>query len=89
MHHWIFENQERLTPVSDAKSLLPEIETKFGLNKTQLSDCADSSEIYEAIRKSAEEGKLANVEGTPTIYMNGKKLPLGSVLEVLRLASER
>lgn len=89
LHHWIFENQDRLMPVSDAKTLLPEIETQFGLNKTQMSDCADSAEIYEVIRKSGEEGKLANVEGTPTVYMNGKKLPLGSVLEVLRQAAER
>ncbi len=89
LHHWIFENQEKFIPVSDAKSLLPEIETKFGLNKNQMSDCADSAEIYETIKKSTEEGKLANVEGTPTIYMNGKKLPLGSVLEVLRMAAER
>lgn len=89
LHHWIFENQEKFIPVSDAKSLLPEIDTKFGLNKTQMSDCADSAEIFETIKKSTEEGKLANVDGTPTIYMNGKKLPLGSVLEVLRQASER
>lgn len=89
LHHWIFENQERIIPIADAKSLLPEIETAFGLNKTQMSECSDSSEIYEAIKKSSEEGKLANVEGTPTVYMNGKKLPLGNILEVLILAAER
>lgn len=83
MHHWIFGKQEKLFSVVDVKSLLPEIEIELGLNRTQMSDCADSAEIYETITKSSQEGKAANVEGTPTIYMNGKKLPLGQFLEVL------
>ncbi len=87
MHHWIFERQEKIFSVSDAKTLLPEIEKDLGLSAAQMSDCADSAEIFEAIKKSSEEGKMANVEGTPTIYMNGKKLPWGHVLEMLRQAS--
>lgn len=87
MHSWIFERQEKLIKIADVKTLLPEIEADLGLNKTQLSDCADSAETFDMIRKSAEEGKAANVEGTPTIYMNGKKLPWGHVLEVLMKAA--
>lgn len=87
MHHWIFSRQEKIIPISDAKKLLPEIQNDLGLDQTQMSDCADSAEIYESIKKSAEEGSAAKVEGTPTIYMNGKKLPWGQFLEVLKQAS--
>lgn len=89
MHHWIFERQGKLIQMTDVKSLLPEIEADLGLNRAQMSDCADSAEIYSEIRKMAEEGKAANVEGTPTIYMNGKKLPWGYILEVLQQAAAK
>lgn len=87
VHHWLFENQEKLFPVTDAKTLVPEIEAKFGLSK--LADCADSSETFEEIKKSAAEGTAAQVEGTPTIYVNGKKLPWGQILEVLKQATSQ
>lgn len=88
MHHWIFERQEKLFSVTDAKTLLPEIQTDLGLDSAKMSECADSIEIYDIIKKSATEGAAANVEGTPTIYMNGKKLPWGQHLEVLKEASK-
>jgi protein-disulfide isomerase len=87
MHHWIFEKQEDIFSVTDAKKLLPEISHDLGIDAAQLSDCADSSEIYDQIKTSALEGDLAKVEGTPTIYMNGKKLPWGQFLLVLKEAS--
>ena len=89
MHHWIFEKQERLFNVTDAKTLLPEIQNDLGLDKSQMADCADSAEIYDVINKSTQEGTTAKVEGTPTVYMNGKKLPWGQFLEVLNAAAKQ
>jgi protein-disulfide isomerase/uncharacterized membrane protein len=86
MNHWLFENQEKFFDVSDAKSILPQIADKFGFDTKTLESCADSAEIYDSIVKSTQEGVLANVEGTPTVYLNGKKLPWGQVLEVLKAA---
>ena len=89
MHHWLFEHQEKLFPVTDAKTLLPEIEKDLGLDKTKLGECADSAEIFEEIKRSAAEGNTAKVEGTPTVYLNGKKLPWGQILEVLKQATSQ
>lgn len=86
VHHWIFANQEELFQVSDLKPYLPKLEKEFGLDGKTLSDCADSSETYDQIKKMAAEGSKAQVSGTPTIYLNGKKLPYGQVLEVLKSA---
>lgn len=88
-HHWIFERQNELMDVTDASTLLPALQKDLGLDPAQMSDCASSTEIYENIRKSTQEGALAQVEGTPTIYMNGRKLPWGQFLEVLKEAAAR
>ncbi len=85
--HWLFDNQSAFFEVSDAKSLLPKIQEKFNIDTKALSECADSAETYQTIKQSAEEGGKAQVEGTPTIYLNGKKLPWGHILEVLKTAT--
>lgn len=85
--HWLFDNQEKFFEVSDGKTLLPQIQEKFGLDSKTMSECADSAETYDLIGRSAQEGKAAQVEGTPTIYLNGKKLPWGQIPEVLRAAT--
>ena len=89
MHHWIFKHQDRLLPITDAKSLLPEIEKELGLDKTALGECADSAETFDTISKSAAEGNAANVQGTPTVYLNGKKLPWGHLMEVIKQATSQ
>ncbi len=86
MHHWIFAKQEHIIAETDAKRLLPQIEKELGLEAAKMSECADSNEIYELVKRSSEEGTAAKVEGTPTVYVNGKKLPWGQMLEVLKQA---
>lgn len=84
--HWLFDNQEKFYPVTDAKTLLPEVQQMFGLDQKALGECADSAETYDLIKKSSDEGNRAGVDGTPTIYLNGKKLPWGHIPEVLNQA---
>jgi protein-disulfide isomerase/uncharacterized membrane protein len=86
LHHFFFKNQEKYFAVADVKKILPDIQAELGLDTAKLSDCADSAETYETIRRSSAEGDKAQVEGTPTVYVNGKKLPWGQFLEVLQAA---
>jgi protein-disulfide isomerase/uncharacterized membrane protein len=86
MHHWIFDKQEELSGVSDLSSYLPEIEKMFQIKPEALTACADSTETYDLIKKSSTEGNNALVSGTPTIYLNGKKLGYGHIMEVLKSA---
>lgn len=85
--HWLFDNQEKFFEVSDGKTLLPQIQEKFALDSKAMGECADAAETYDMINRSANEGAKAQVEGTPTIYLNGKKLPWGQMPEVLRTAT--
>ncbi len=87
VHHWIFENQEQLFAATDLKPYLVELEKTLKIDTAKLTACSDSSETYDLILRTSEEGAKAQVQGTPTIYMNGKKLPYGQFLDVLKAAS--
>lgn len=86
LHHWLFEHQEDLLSLSNVQPLLPQIEKDLQIDTKAISVCADTNEIFEEIKKSADEGNLAQVSGTPTIYLNGKKLPYGQIIDVLQAA---
>lgn len=86
MHHWIFEKQEDLMQVTDLKPYLAEIEKDLKIDTQKLVACSESNETYELLNRSANEGTAAKVEGTPTVYVNGKKLSGGQILDVLKAA---
>ncbi len=87
MHHWIFKNQEELFQITDLKKYLPQIEKDLALDTAQLMACSDANDTYERIQRLSEEGTKAGLSATPTIFMNGKKLPYGQFLDVLQSAA--
>ncbi|MFZ3229294.1 MAG: thioredoxin domain-containing protein [Pseudobdellovibrio sp.] len=86
MHHWIFEKQDELSQVSDLKPYLASLEKDLKIDTQKLIACSESNETYELISRLANEGTQAQVEGTPTVYVNGKKLPAGQIFDVLQAA---
>lgn len=86
VHKWYFDNQERLFQVSDLKEENRNIAKEFSLDYDAIESCSESVETYDLIKTSALEAKAAGVEGTPTIYLNNKKLPMGQFVEILRSA---
>lgn len=68
-HGEAFTNQEKLndnSPGEFAKSLK--------LNESDFGKCLSSKEATDHVDKSAEEGRRIGVSGTPSIYINGKKV---------------
>lgn len=88
MSHWIFAKQEQLFQVSNLKSYLNEVEKDLKIDTKSLAECSDSAETYDLINRLANEGSAAHVEGTPTIFVNGKKLPYGQVIDILKAATD-
>lgn len=86
MHHWLFDKQEELFQVMDLKTYLPQLAKDLNVDTKRLVECADSNETYELINRMADEGSAAKVQGTPTIYMNGRMLPNGQLIDVLKAA---
>jgi protein-disulfide isomerase len=69
MHHLIFDNQRQLGPEK-----FTEFAEKLELDVPQFQKDMESPEVLAQINREMQEGKAADVTGTPTIFVNGKRL---------------
>ena len=69
MHSLIFENQRQLSPEK-----FTEFAEKLSLDVVQFQKDMESPETLAQINREMQEGKAADVTGTPTIFVNGKRL---------------
>lgn len=83
-HHWIFENQERFFTGYDISLALNDIAKLTNNIPEEFQKCVDSDATYENIQAMAAEGAAAKIQGTPSIFINGKKVSRGQVLPVLQ-----
>jgi len=68
-HDVLFENQDKLD-----KGNLKLYAQELGLNAEQFNDCLDSEKYKPEITKDIRDGKASNVRGTPTFFVNEKKV---------------
>jgi protein-disulfide isomerase len=78
-----FVSQEILRNPSDYNLEFSKIVTKNRLNESELQTCINNEETHKAIINQSQEGINAQIEGTPTIFVNGKKLKLGHMVTML------
>jgi protein-disulfide isomerase len=69
MHQKLFENQTALGP-DNYKKWAQEI----GLDVTRFEPDMNAPEVQTQIDKEMQEARAAEVTGTPTIFVNGKRL---------------
>jgi protein-disulfide isomerase/uncharacterized membrane protein len=74
VHKWYFDHQEDLFSVSDLTETHQKISKEFSLSYDQIEQCSTSVETNDLIKKMTDEGKAANVQGTPSIYLNSKRV---------------
>jgi protein-disulfide isomerase len=70
----IFENQGGIAEAT-ADNKLKELGAAAGLDAQKLSSCAALPATAARIDKSVVLGKSLGVQGTPTVFINGRKLP--------------
>lgn len=81
-HDWIFERQSELSSMKwDAD--LASIAIAIGATTEELKACVDSPATQELLLRLSAEGAAAKIQGTPTIFVNGKKLDSGQFVQVL------
>ncbi len=68
MHDLLFQNQERLDPQS-----LDAYAKQAGLDVTKFRADLDSEAVKAALTKDEELGKKLDVQGTPSVFVNGRK----------------
>jgi protein-disulfide isomerase len=79
MHDMIYENQKTWHEAFDVRPIFEGYATKIGLNLEQFRQ-DNSSEIVE--RRIFLDGKRAHslgVQGTPTVFLNGREVPFPSL----------
>ena len=65
---------------------------RLGLDRTAFASCLDSGRFREAVDADINEGRARGVRGTPTFFINGRRLvgaqPIDAFREAVRDALE-
>ena len=85
-HDWIFDHQPEYRSMAIVDEKLKEMSSELGFSWDELVKCIDSRETAEKIEKQAKLGQAVNVQGTPSIFANGRSLPGGQFIQVLKAA---
>lgn len=77
IHKVAFENQKTFSSLKERKKVfqkIKELGKKISLNWDQWLKCANSPSAIEAQNKQIKAGNDMNVIGTPSLFINGKKV---------------
>jgi protein-disulfide isomerase len=69
----VFESQDSITP-NNADEKLKELAGGAGLDAQKLSACAAAPETEARVKKSLELGEALDVNQTPTLFVNGRRI---------------
>jgi len=84
MHDLLFKNQAEWVGDSLVKELFRRYSEELGLDVAKFSDCLDSGQYAEEVKKDYQDGVAYGVEGTPTFFINGYKLVGAQPFEVFK-----
>lgn len=87
MHDMLYQNQMNWSPVDDARPVFLQYARELKLDIDRFTRDMESAAVAARVRADSERGSASNVEGTPTILINGRQLrPEAMTQEGLRLA---
>ena len=71
----LFATQAGLTPAT-SDATLKDAETKAGQDPAKIAACAETAAAKDAIKASLALGEQVGVNSTPTLFVNGRGLPI-------------
>ncbi|HUY80548.1 MAG TPA: thioredoxin domain-containing protein [Acidobacteriaceae bacterium] len=74
----VFAHQDQLTP-DTSDLVLGNATTKVGLDAAKVGACSYAPATKAAVNASIQLGKDLNVDETPTLFVNGRPIPVGQV----------
>ena len=74
----VFETQEALTPENTDLTLKNAV-TRAGQNPAAVAECAETQAVKDNVNASIKLAEGLNVTSTPTLYVNGRSLPITSI----------
>jgi len=83
MHDKLFANQRALTPEN-----IKQFAQDIGLDGAKFEQDMASPEVQQQINEEMQQGQKAMVGGTPSLYLNGKKVASRSVEGIKQMIDE-
>jgi protein-disulfide isomerase len=72
-HDWIFEHQSEITP-ENLKAKVQEFAKGKEIDALQLGRCLDTRATEAEVNQSIAEASALNVNSTPTLFINGRRI---------------
>jgi protein-disulfide isomerase len=80
MHDLIYENQKSWSNAFDVRPIFEGYATKIGLDVEKFKRDQSSETVAQRIAQDQKRGHSMGVQGTPTVFMNGREVPFESLL---------
>jgi protein-disulfide isomerase len=77
-HDFVFANQENITPENFKDKVLGWAKGVKDMDSLQLTSCIDNKATDDEVAKNVAEARELAVDSTPTLFVNGRRLP-GSI----------
>ena len=74
-HDFVFAHQETLTPETLKDQILGWAKDEKDVDAVKLGACIDNKATQAEVEKELEEGRALDVGGTPTLFINGRRIP--------------
>lgn len=85
-HDYLFQKQETDAPFTPDE--LKRYARELGLDTEAFDRCVDSGKYMNVVLQETNEGRALGVQGTPTIFVNGRLVPRGALWPDLKAAIE-
>jgi protein-disulfide isomerase len=73
-HDWIFSHQETITAENLKEIVQIWARDRKDIDGIQLGRCVDQKETEKEVNAELAEGQSLNIEGTPTLFVNGRRV---------------
>ena len=73
-YDWIYDTQDQLTPENLHEKILAWAGGPGAMDAIQLGRCIDTKATEPEVNQSIAEGKSLQLRGTPTLFINGRKI---------------
>jgi protein-disulfide isomerase len=81
MHDLLYENQKTWHDAFDARPIFEDYATKIGLNMEKFRSDSSGEVVAQRIFLDGKRGHAMGVNGTPTVFMNGREVPFESLAQ--------
>lgn len=88
IHEAIFARQDKIRSVKDTTAVIKDLAKTYGLKHSQLQACIEAPETQALLETQLQQAYQNNVRGTPTIFVNGRRLLKGQSVPVLEAVYE-